>query len=105
MMQIESLGPVTTELVPGYRPLEVPQAWKDWIAQVAPLVPDIPRPTSSMIQERNGQYGPPPEWLDWLRAAAKRVPHITPPEEIPKKSRLLLYLGLGLLGVLILRRR
>lgn len=92
-------------IVPGYRPLELPQAWVDWIAQVAPLVPDIPPPSTPPIRERNGKYGPPPEWMDWLRAAAERVPHIPPPEEIPKKSRLLLYLGVGLLAVLILRRR
>lgn len=102
MMQIGSLGQteaVYNSIVPGFRPGELPQEWKDWIAQVAPLVPDIPPPTVSPYLPEGG---PRPEWVDWLRAASERVPHIPPPEEIPPKSKSLKYILLGVLLVAVL---
>lgn len=107
MMQIEALGQVEAvynSIVRGYNPYELPEAWKDWIAQVSPLVPDIPPPTTPPIRKTNGEYGPPPEWMDWLRAASKRVPHIPPPEEIPKKRSRLVYVAVILALIYVAKK-
>lgn len=100
MMIIEAVR--QTEIVPP-QPGYVPPAWMEWIKRVAPLVPDLPPPSISMIRA-DGKYGPPDEWMDWIRLAADRLPDIPLPEKIPKKRSALVYVAVVLAIIYVAKK-